>query len=190
MAGGEAMLAPAAMLETWTLTAAQVRDWAATAEAGAELTYAHERHLARRSDAAAAVRRLCEQGFATAYQRPIAHGISDYIVRRLRTGRAAIGRAPAAGKPRLDGDMARVLHVIRQCVRARMPCPANRALAKKAGVHNPSYVLQKLSERGVIESRVVNPATGARIVTIVATGEATASPFAPHAPHAQAGAAR
>jgi hypothetical protein len=187
MAGGisaatlEAIAIAPAALETWTKSAAQVRDWAATAQAGDTFVYARERHLSRNSEGAAAVRSLCGAGFATAYQKPAGGGISEYVVHRLKPRRGSVGRDPQRPASTMDGDMVRLLRVLRACVQADKPepCPANRELAKRANLGNAdraSYVLKKLIAIEAIAVEIVNKATGERVVTIVATGARTAVP--------------
>jgi hypothetical protein len=186
VAGGAAQmiakpaLAGSVELETWTKSAAQVRDWAATAQAGDTFVYARERHLSRGSQGAAAVRALAAAGAATHYQRSVGSGISEYVVYRLKPKRASIGRDPRPiAAQSTDGDMARMMRVLRRLAQAGQECPVNRELAKLSGVGNAdraSYVLKKLVASGDITLEIVNKATGARIITIVATSDKTAVP--------------
>jgi hypothetical protein len=100
-------------------------------------------------------------------------------MQRLKPQRASIGRVQPAKRPALDGDMARVMNVLRRLTREAMPCPCNSDLGKLAGVGNASqasYVLRKLSEAGFIRSVIVNAATGARVITIIASGAQTREP--------------
>jgi hypothetical protein len=173
-------MAVAPALETWTKSAAQVRDWAATALAGDTFTYARERHLSRNSEGAAAVRSLCGAGFATAYQKPVGGGISEYVVHRLKVRKGSVGRDPQRPGSTMDGDMRRLLGVLRACAQAGEACPANRDLAKRANLGNAdraSYVLKKLVAIEAIAVVIVKPATGERVATIAATGASTAVPL-------------
>jgi hypothetical protein len=166
-------------METWTRSAGAIRDWVGTAPAGAEMVYAQERHLARGSEGAALVRRLVAGGHVTCFQRPLGGGVKAYVIHRLRLQRGSVGRAPKPAVPKLDGDMARVMNILRACARDRLPCPTNRDLAKRAGVGNAdqaSYVLKKLVRDGFIRVTIVNAATGQRVVTILATSAQTAGP--------------
>jgi hypothetical protein len=169
-------------LETWTKSAAEVRDWAATAQAGDTFVYAKERHLSRSSTGAEAVRALIAGGYATANVRAVGNGISEYIVRRIKPSkRVSIGhdrRAPTG--PKYDGDMSRMLRVLRLLAREQKPCPANRDLAKLARLGNgdqASYALKKLVKAEAIAVEIVRASTGERIVTLVDSGEKTAAPL-------------
>jgi len=164
---------PAVVLESWALSPDAIRAWAETAAPGSELIYARDYRLGAKSPAGELVRRLHRAGLVIMAQRGNAGQVKAYIVRRLST---PILRTPKAKQPTLDGDMARVLRVIRRCIRAGKPCPPNRQLAKEAGVQNPSYALQKLVAAKVITNTIVNPKEGARVIVIMATGEATAMP--------------
>jgi len=166
----------AAVPETWTLSAGEIRAWLATAKAGDQMVYACERHLSRFSDGAKLARTLEEQRFATLFHKPIGGGIKQYIIRRLKIEKGSIGRSPAPRRARLDGDMARVLRVLRDCARHGQPCPQNRELGQRASVQNPSYQIQKLVAGGFILSRIVDAAKGLRVITILASGVETAEP--------------
>lgn len=164
---------PAVSLSTWALSPVAIHAWAETAAPGAELIYACDHRLGANSPAGELVRRLRKAGLVTMAQRGRPGEVKAYVVKRLA---APIVRTAKARQPVLDGDMARLLRVIRRMVRAGEVCPPNRALAKQSGVANPSYALRKLVAAKVITSEIIHPAEGTRVITIVATGEATAMP--------------
>jgi hypothetical protein len=179
MSGGVAQiahLAATARLETWTLAVDDIRSWASTAPAGAELVYAREWHLNRHSPAAREARRLEKLGCVMMAQRGNPGQLKAYILQRLRPKRGVIGKPLKSNAPTLDGDMARLLRVLRLCAKQKRACPCNRELSREAKVHNPSYILQKLTDAKVVESVVIDRVTGLRRVTILATGEETALP--------------
>lgn len=171
-------------LVTWSKDATAIRDWAATAKAGDEMVYARERHLSRLNAGASVVRTLVERHLATAYHRPAPDapgtGIREYVVRRIKPGKVSIGHDPAQKRQQLDGDMAAVLRVLKDCARNRDACPNNRELARRAKIGNgdqASYQLKKLVKRGFVAVAIVNEVTGARVVTILKDGIETAQPI-------------
>ncbi|UAK24368.1 hypothetical protein [Sphingomonas nostoxanthinifaciens] len=178
MMGGTAPMIAGAMpaYESFTLDASAIRDWCGTAKAGEQLVYSVGWHLPPRSSGAARARKLQALGYVALAQKRLPNGMIEYRMQRLRPARAAVGRDPRQTRMRLDGDMARVMSVIRRCARTRQPCPQNRVLARLAGVINASYQLQKLVDAGFIESRIVDAASGARIITVKETGASTAVP--------------
>lgn len=160
-------------LESWSLTPAAIHSWVETARAGSELTYARDYHLSTKSVAAGTVRKLVKAGIVTAVCKGKPGQAKAYIIQRLPT---KVARTPKAKQPKMSGDMARVLRVIRRCIRLGEQCPSNRALAKAAGVTNPSYQIQKLVNAKIITNDIVDQVRGTRVVTLLDTGEATAAP--------------
>lgn len=179
MAGGiEAIViaASASALEAWTLAPSAISAWAEGAQPGEELVYARG-YLTARSAAAKKVQRLRAAGLVTYFQKPpVAGEPRSYVVRRLRSNPIPLGRPRPTKAPRIDGDMARVLRVLRKCAREAKVCPTNRAIEREAGVRNASYQIQKLADAGVLASRVIDHATGTRQISFPSTEQKTALP--------------
>lgn len=164
---------PAVVLSSWALSPDAIRQWAETAAPGAELIYACDYRLGAKSPAGELVRRLRRAGLVTMVQKGRPGEVKAYIVKRLPT---VISRTPKAKQPVMDGDMARIMRVIRRCIRDGERLPSNRELAKVSGVANPSYALAKLVKAKIITNEIVHPCEGWRVITIVASGAATAMP--------------
>jgi len=166
--------AAATPLESWTLAPDAIRTWAETAHPGTALVYARG-WLSARSGAAVLARRLRARGLVTFVQKSVPGG-KLYLMQRLSASPIPLGKPRKAKAPQMDGDMARVLRVLRLCARHQRVCPCNRDLGREAGVRNASYAIQKLVDAKIIESRILDRVKGTRLISIIATEQRTALP--------------
>jgi hypothetical protein len=174
------MLMPAsAQCETWIAEAAAIESWAKAAKPGDLFIYARATGMPRGSAGGATARMLEAQGHLRLHLRSLGGGYYEYRAYRRAASRPAVSRPVSRIEPRLDGDMARLMRVLRFCARQGMPCPTNQQLAKRVGCadrERVKYALRRLRDLGKISWEVVDPATKARVVTICDTGIRTAAP--------------
>jgi hypothetical protein len=156
---------------------ADVMAWLKTAMPDAELVYATG-HLPVWSKAPARMRAAAEVGLVALFQDRPKRGIKHYIAHR--TAREWFDfMAPAAltaGHTRTDEEN-RLLDLLIECADNGHLCPSNAALAGELDLTDglrASYLLGCLEKQGLITREPTDWVPG-RIITIVATGKATAA---------------
>jgi hypothetical protein len=158
--------------ECWTVTAADVDAWVASARPNETFIYAHGPQLVQ-GGAAARVSALHRSGDVTPHQRRAGDGGFDFIVRRCQPRRAV-------SEPVCTAMMMRVLVAIQEDAQAKRRCRSDSEIGAAADL-SPAQVkwqLNKLEDARFITRRIV-PARADpkfRVITVTATGQSTAMP--------------
>ncbi|MFD1951887.1 hypothetical protein ACFSGX_14025 [Sphingomonas arantia] len=158
----------------------RVSAWMAVAQPGDEFVYATRlrlRLLPAKSPGAAAMRSLAEAGLVQLFQRLAGDSEGqwrNYVARRTSRpmlldddGDATVSRSDAVAEDA-------VLEVLTRRAALARPCPSLRELAQLTELPNEACdaAMRALAEKNVIHIGTV-PAPTRRVVTILATGQAT-----------------
>lgn len=159
----------------WTSTAEDVDAWLRAAQAGDTFVYAYGPQLVQ-GGAAARVGELYQSGDVTPHHKRRDDGGFDFLIRRN-----AARRFTSSG-PVCTPDMLAVLVVIQDAADNARRCPADDAIAAATGLtaRAVKWQIEKLEAARFIARRTVRRKVQSdpfyRIVTVVATGAATAGP--------------
>lgn len=151
-----------------------VKAWLASAPAGAELVYASGVHLPIWAKGPALMRDMAALGIVELFHQRPSRGQKHYIARM--TGREVRDFGQPMARTRSDEE-SRLLDLLTECADNGHLCPSNAALATELDLTDglrASYLLGCLEKRGLITREATDWVPG-RIVTIVATGKATAA---------------
>jgi hypothetical protein len=163
--------------QCWTLTKAAAESFIRTAKAGDRVVYAVGSILLQ-TDGVKAITRAADLNQLVLNFRRRSASVGEWIATRKKPAAepAPAPRRPIA--PQLDFDeAAQLLALLQNLARNRRPCPVNRQLGDMLGGSPPervSYLLRKLVANEQIG--VEQLAGGLRVVTIRASGLATARP--------------
>lgn len=160
--------------ECWTVTAADVDAWLRTAQAGEAFVYAHGPQLVQ-GGAAGRVAELTKSGDVTPHHIRTDDGGFDFLIRRNALKRTA--RAPIC-----DPIMLSVLVVLQDAASNKERCPSDAEIGEAAGLtaDQVKWQLKKLEGAKFIIRQTLKTRADPRfrMVTVIATGAATAGPAA------------
>ena len=166
--------------QTLYADAAAVKGWAARNPPGAWLIYATGPALDPRHPTVALVKDMISTGEAIPAQGRGAGGLLQYRICRARPQLLAEGgQVRGTSRLRLDPEFAetpagRILQLLSRPANLGLPTPSNRELAEQTGLRDAEaarYQLGLLVKAGHLTARTL--ASGARVVTIRATGRST-----------------
>lgn len=162
----------------WVAGVREVQTWVHAAQPGDTMVYARRPSLPAGSATAELARKLAQRGEIALHFSRDAEGNPQYLMRRKAKVCGKPLLAPAASRTP-EGDAARVLRVLTMCVEQQRVCPPNLTIAQITGVlgaDRVSYAMRQLAAAGLIESQIVDPGAGTRIVTLKHSGRSTRDP--------------